>query len=289
MKKIFQIFILTLISYTAQAQLQYGFKTGLNFNQIQSDDLRAGEELDSNTGFHIGAIFGYGFTDLMGVRGELLYSIKGGRVRYDGEGVFPVQADNGQNFIIVGNRRSTQRITNSYIEIPVTFYAKPLEWLEVSLGAQAGFLVTSTSAGQLIINGETTVNGQTFNVDEFDFDLTNDYRKDNFDDVLNPGQVVEIAGEEASLPSTVGAYYEYPEDLGNLYNPLDLSLVAGASFFINKGLFISSRLNYGLSDITNNEADLVNGLNEADNTIVPEIRSDEDNNFAVQISVGFIF
>ncbi len=291
MKQLFTLVTLLFLSFSMQAQgFGYGFKTGLNFNSIKSDSVRVGEELAQNTGFHIGAVFAYKFTELMGVRGELLYSIRGGRNRYDGDGVFALVSDTGQLFRIDGNRNSSIRVTNSYIDIPVSFYYKPTSWLELSAGAQAGILISSTAVGQIIVNGETNLSGQVFNVNKFDFDVNYNYGRDRFDDETIPGRNLDVAGENVILPSDPGAYYEFSEDYGKLYKSFDFSLIGGVSFFLNKGLFVGGRANIGFTDITNDEADRVNVAEEGSSTgIVSEKQNHIDTNFAVQVSVGFTF
>lgn len=291
MKQLFTLITLVAFSLSMQAQgFGYGFKTGLNFNRIKSDSVRVGEELAQNTGFHIGAVFAYKFTELMGVRGELLYSIRGGRNRYDGEGVFSVATETGQRYRIEGNRTSSIRITNSYLEIPVTFYYKPTSWVELSVGAQAGIQIGSTAVGQIIINGETTTNGQVINVNKFDFDVNYNYNKDKFNDEIPAGRSIEVAGENVILPTRLGAYSEFPEDYGKLFNTFDFSLVGGLAFFLNDGLFVSGRANIGITDITNDEADRVNVAEVGSSTgIVTEKQNHIDKNFAIQVSVGFIF
>ena len=291
MKQLFTLITLVVFSVSMQAQgFGYGFKTGLNFNRIKSDSVRVGEELAQNTGFHIGAVFAYKFTELMGVRGELLYSIRGGRNRYDGDGVIGVVSETGQIYRIEGNRTSSIRVTNSYIDIPLTFYYKPTSWLELSAGAQAGILVGSTAVGQIIVNGETTINEQTFNVNKFDFNVNYNYNRDSFDDTNVANNSIEIAGETVTLPTQLNAYSEFTEDYGKLYNRVDFSLIAGASLFLNKGLFVSGRANIGLTDITNDEADRVNVAETGTETgIVSERQNHIDTNFAIQVSVGFIF
>ncbi len=292
MKQLFTLVTLLIFSLSMQAQeFGYGFKTGLNFNRINSDSIRVGEELAQNTGFHIGAIFAYKFTDLMGVRGELLYSIRGGRIRYDGDGVFGlVSSTSGRLFRIDGSRSSSIRITNSYIDIPVSFYYKPASWVELSAGVQAGFLIGSTAVGQIIVNGETTVSGQTFDVNKFDFNVVYNYNKDKFNDTTIPASNLEVAGEDVILPGNLGAYSEFTEDYGKLYNTFDFSLIAGASFFLNKGLFVGGRANIGFVDVTNDEADRVNVAQAGTTTgIVAEKQNHIDTNFALQISVGFVF
>ncbi|MGK0363980.1 MAG: hypothetical protein ACI85O_001034 [Saprospiraceae bacterium] len=291
MKQLFTIITLLIFSLSMQAQgFGYGFKTGLNFNRIQSDSIRVGEELAQSTGFHIGAVFAYKFTDLMGVRGELLYSIRGGRLRYDGDDVFGLVSSTGRFLRVDGNRASSIRVTNSYIDIPLTFYYKPASWLELSVGAQAGFLIGSTAVGQIIIDGETTISGQNFDVDKFDFNVNYNYNKDVFDDPTLAGGSTEVAGESVILPSSLGAYSEFTEDYGKLFRSFDFALIGGASLFLNKGLFVSGRANIGFTDITNDEADRVNAAVPGTSTaIVAEKQNHIDTNFAVQVSVGFIF
>jgi hypothetical protein len=211
-------------------------------------------------------------------------------LRYDGDGVFGVISDTGQLFRIDGNRSSSIRVTNSYIDIPITFYYKPTSWVELSVGAQAGILIGSTAVGQIIVNGETSLSGQTFNVNKFDFNVNYNYNRDNFDDAIAPGNTLNVAGENVILPSSLGAYSEFTEDFGKLYNTFDFSLIGGASFFLNKGLFVGGRANIGFTDITNDEADRVNVAEEGSNTgIVSEKQNHIDTNFAIQVSVGFTF
>lgn len=291
MKQLFTLIALLFLSFSMQAQgFGYGFKTGLNFNRINSDSVRVGEELARTTGFHIGAVFAYKFTDLMGVRGELLYSIRGGRIRYDGDSVFRLTSEAGQTFRIDGNRISSIRITNSYVDIPVSFYYKPVSWLELSVGAQAGILTASTAVGEIIINGETSLSGQTFNVDKFDFNVSYNYGKDRFDDNTLVGGTIDVAGESVPLPSNLGAYSEFTEDFGKLYHTFDFSLFGGASFYLNKGLFVGVRANVGLTDVTNDEADRVNVAEAGTTTGITAERQDHfDTNFSALVSVGFIF
>ncbi len=290
MKKILTLFTLLMFCAAgAQAQFGYGFKTGINFNSFSSDDIREGEEFVNTTGFHIGAAFNYKFTELMGARAELLYSIRGGRIRYDGEGVFPLERENNTTVVLSGTRRSTLRVNNNYLEVPVTFYYRPLPWLEISAGAQAGILIGSTAIGQQGILGTANIDDQLFNVNELRFTLDYNYGKDSFDDEARLTNSVEIAGEFVPYPNTIGAYYEFTEDYGKPYEFFDFSAVGGISFFLNQGLYVGIRANIGLRDITRNEADRVSVLAEDGVSLTTVQRDDVDTNTALQVSVGFIF
>lgn len=290
MKKnlILLIFVLASLGIQAQENFGYGFKTGVNMSSFKTDELRAGEEYDNVSGFHIGALLGYKFTDLMGMRMELLYSIKGGRVRYNGDSVYELTSESGTVFKATGTRNATTKIVNSYFDVPLTFYYKPISWLELSGGAQAGILLASAGAGQVKFKGMTTANGQDFDINEFLVLSDFNYLKDKYDAATLAGEVIEVAGENVTIPQNAGAYYEMNEDYGTLFNRLDFSLVAGASFYLNKGLFAGVRLNYGLSDITNDEADRVLDLN-ADGNIEAFKQEHVDTNYAIQASVGFVF
>ena len=296
MKKILTLLILMLGISGVQAQnLGYGFKAGLNFNRFNTDNIRPGEEFVGVTGFHIGAVFGYKFTDLTGMRAELLYSVRGGRIRYDNTNnfenrdAFLLTAESGQEFIITGLRQSTLRINNSYIEIPLTFYYKPAKWLEFSVGAQAGVRVASTGLGQMIVNGRTELDGQEFDVQQLNFNLEYDFGKDSFEDEVIGAGFIDLAGERVLVPGTLNAYSEFDEDYGELYETLDYQLIGGMSLFLNQGLFLGGRVNVGLKDVTRNEADRINLITEDGTGIESRVQNDIDKNFAVQVSIGFIF
>ena len=59
-----------------------GFKAGLNFSTFDGDaevDESGNilETFNNTTGFHVAATFAYAFTDLFGVKADLMYSQKG--------------------------------------------------------------------------------------------------------------------------------------------------------------------------------------------------------------------
>ncbi|MEM9820283.1 MAG: PorT family protein, partial [Bacteroidota bacterium] len=88
------------------------------------------------------------------------------------------------------------------------------------------------------------------------------------------------------IPNEIGAYFDYDTVDGNFYNPIDVGLHAGISFFLSPGLFVNFTGQYGLLDITNNNYDFSQqDLNE--NTPAP--RSDVDRNVSLQGSIGFSF
>ncbi len=104
--------------------------------------------------------------------------------------------------------------------------------------------------------------------------------------VGNPPQTISFKGQNVPVPQTAGAYFEFTEDRGNLYNIIDAGLVGGLSVFFNKGLYVTGRVNYGLTDVTKSKADV--SLRQLDNGEFIT-RDDDDRNFTIQASIGFSF
>lgn len=287
---LFSLFLLSLTANLTAQELKYGFKVGLNFNSIDGDGEMddAGtviEEYTGNTGFHVGATLTWEATELMGVRGELLYSQKGSRRGFDGQSYYIFNTNADKKIVTSGTRDQQINVTTSYIDIPVMGYVKPVEWLEVYAGASVGVLVGASGFGGVTYSG-TAPNGSP--ISEFVHDLDANYVSDDPGEARfsDPPTTITIGNEKAILPSAGGAYFEFEEDKGNLFNVIDVGLVGGVSFYLNKGFYVSGRLNYGLTDITKSEADV--SLVKLDNGQFIS-RDDVDKNFSIQASVGFSF
>ncbi len=283
--------------FSLNAQVRYGFKTGLNFARIKgpSETNAAGKDLETFgnvTGFHIGATFAYSFTDNYGLRTEFLYSKRGTKYTFDGESYRVFRYTNGQT-LSTGSSRYLININNSYLDIPVMAVAR---WgdVELSAGGYVGFLVSSIGDGSLRFSGETVPLGNTVtNVEsgagELVFNINYNYRKDEIGEGDNAQKVIaRVDARNVELPKTLGAYFDYTEDKGNVYGALDYGLVGGLSYYISHSLYIGARLQYGLADVTNNDADLSRTeINVTDGSLI--YRKDKDKNFVIQASVGFSF
>lgn len=296
-------FLLTALVFSLHAQIRYGFKTGLNFASMKgpSETDADGKELESwenVTGFHIGATFGYNFSDNYGLRAEILYSKRGAKYTFDGESYRVFRYSGGQTYS-TGTSRYLINVNNSYIDIPLTFVGR---WgdFELTAGGYAGFLVSSVGDGSLRYAGTTVPLGNTVTnaetgTSELVFNISHNYRKDE------PGGgdateevVARVDARNVEMPNTLGAYYDYPEDRGALYNSMDYGLIGGLAYYLSNSLYIGARLQFGLSDVTNNEADLSKVEFDA---FTPNLelsqrykyRDDKDKNFIIQASVGFSF
>ncbi|HMX40734.1 MAG TPA: outer membrane beta-barrel protein, partial [Saprospiraceae bacterium] len=207
------------------AQISYGFKTGLNFSRMDGPaetgpDGAALETMKNVTGFHIGAAFGYPITDHYGVRAELLYSKKGGKYAYEGPAYRFFTPATGSPILTTGTARYLLNITQSYIDIPVFGYARFGDF-EVQAGPYVALNIQSAAEGSLRYTGaKTTVLGNA--VADSEFNLDHNYRKDDIGEGDNT-QVLKLTvdGKTIEMPKTLGAYYDFREDRGRLYNSID--------------------------------------------------------------------
>ncbi len=272
-----------------QAQLHYGFKTGLNFARMsgpsETDAAGAGlESWKSITGFHIGFSLGYRINDYLGLRGDLLYTKRGAKYTFEGDSYRIFRYDGGST-LSRGNSRYLINVNNAYLDLPVVAYGRWKDF-EISAGGYVGLMVQSVGEGSLSYTGGKTVPLQN-SIADLEFNLDHNYRKDA------PGRgesgatvIAQVDAKTLELPQTLGAYFDYPEDKGQLYNNLDYGLVAGLAYYMSRSLFIGVRLQYGLADLTNNDADLAKGATDNGALL---FRSDHDRSVVIQASVGFTF
>jgi len=282
---------LTLVlSLGASAQLDLGFKAGLSYMSIDGpSEVILDEEVEeyaASSGFQIGVIFNYRFTDLVGLRTELLYMQKGGRYKFEGPGyLFLRPAD---DIFARGDKLIELDIINSYLDIPIMAYYK-LGKFEISGGANLGLLLGSRARGFRQFEGFVSGTGAT--IDRFEQILDYNYGTDLPEGFLEGDAIRLPSGFE--VPSQPGAYFDYPP-LGQfqftqepLYRRFEIAAIAGLTFFPNPGLGISARYHHGLSDITNDEVDISQvELGESSQLIN---REDTDRNRGFQFSIMFLF
>ncbi len=269
-------------SLQGQPEFSGGFKAGLNFSNLDGpleldDD---GSELEANnltTGFHIGATFALAFTDRFGAKADLLYSQKGAEIEYDGPSFYIFYSRTGTApLTVLGNRRSSIDVTNSYIDVPVMVYGR-LGPIELEAGVSAAVLVNSVATGGATF---TTPAGTSYTI-SYDYN----FLRDEVGVAAIKEEDAASTGASFIVPTTVGAYYESLTD-ENRYSRLDFGLVGGLSVFINQGLYLGGRINYGLSDVTNREQDIaLRALSGGE----VSLRDDKDRNISLQASVGFRF
>jgi len=289
-QKILIISLLTFLNVasTLAQEFSYGFKAGLNFSRINTEDIEQLEgvdleSFDQNSGFHLGIAVNYKLSEIVGARGEFLFSQKGGRYDFQGPSYTNFSSFVGETVESqTGFRSMNINISNAYIDIPLSIYVKPLKWLELSAGANVAVLISSTAAGEMSF----TIDGQA-EEDAFR-GLSLDYRyfRDEAGESIpeNGEEIRMVNGTSFKIPKTIKAYYDYQAGAETgLFNRFDFGVHASANFYINKSLFIGARFNYGLADITDEKSD---------RSLVSEdlvLRDDKDRNLSLQASIGFSF
>ena len=268
-----------------------GFRAGLNFitidgpAEMSDDGTQTYETFNNTTGFHVGATFALAFTDLFGLKADLMYSQKGYETVFDGPGYFYLysNADDQEGNIIFGDRQSELDVVNSYVDIPLTVYYR-IGPIELEGGVSAGLLVNSRVSG-----GQTFQTG-VFGMDnDIVFNVEGNYSRD-----LSGGAGIisrstePLPGTDVFPPSVISAYYNSNSD-DNLYKRLDFGAVVGISFYLNNGLFIGGRYQHGLTDITRGENDLRTSVTDGTLEERQFNTEDEDRARSVQVSVGFRF
>ncbi|MFK7808716.1 MAG: outer membrane beta-barrel protein [Saprospiraceae bacterium] len=289
------IYIIALCAipvFSSAQGLSYGFRVGLNFanmtGDLEQDDAGQDiEEMKNNTGFHVGASVRYNFNERFGVKGDFMYSQMGVQRFYEGQGaqLYYVQGSNDQ-VGFVGIQERFVRVTNSYIEIPISVFGK-FGKFEVFGGPYIGFLITSKGVGDYKFEIPSID-------EEFDTDLNYNYLKDDVVDAagieLNSEdyETFSYFGDNLLKPKVYSAYHDYTAKTDNAFRTLDFGLNAGISYFINTGLYISVNAHYGLMDVSNESYDRSYGSLNEDRTQYAT-RDDFDRNIAIQASVGFAF
>lgn len=289
MKKIllFAAMLATAQWLIAQSNFSGGFRAGLTFATLSgpaesTDNGATLENMSLSSGFHVGATFNYKLTDIFGVRGELLYAQKGTNYDYDGESFWIFEPLIGTPVYSAGTRRVSLDVTNSYLEVPLSVYAR-LGKIEISGGINPGILIGSRGFGELTYSGRTLL-GTT--IAPFTMNLEHQYRRDEFRGTV--GTEVEnriIEGRPVQIPLSVGAYYEGADDEAKLYNTFDVGLIGGLSFYLSNSLFLGGRVHYGLTDVTNSKQDFARRSLDANRNLI--LREDNDRNLVLYLSLGF--
>ena len=278
LKKVAIISIGICLSFQLISQTNsYGFRAGMNVNTIKTSDLEQNEAYDYNTGFHIGFAFSRNFTDIWGARAEFLYIQKGAKNTFEGSS-FLVLKRGERDIAHTGMRKTALTISNSYIDFPLTGFGRITDWLELSAGIVPGILVASTARGDLDFSSDALNS-------DINMSLNYNYYQNKVGESTQDAETITVkekaTANELTIPSEVGAYY-FNDSKNRLYNAFGLDAVAGINIFVNKGLYISARAQYGLLDITNKKGDFSASENN-------QLRDDKDINLNFQASVGFNF
>lgn len=290
MSKYYAIIIFGCMSFCMNAQSEFigfGFRAGLSMSKIDgpSELGPGGEALETNKftgGFHIGAAVNFKFTDIFGLRTEFAYSQRGTNYTYDGPSYFFLGQNTLQPVTLFGNRTQTIKVSNSYLDIPITAYYK-VGYFEFFGGLNTGLLLASSAGGEILFEGTTPLN----NPINFEVGLDHNYKGDEAGSASANTKDISVDGRPIPVPQFLGAYYYDTAKDKNFYKTIDFGVVAGVAYFLNDGLYLSLRYIHGLNDVDENAYDY--SLQQLNTNGTRIARADENKSRSWQISVGFSF
>ena len=266
-----------------------GIRAGLNYSRIDgpSEVDAKGNDLEKNTlssGFHIGGMITRKLNSAVGLRAEILYSQRGTDYQYQGDSYFRFFTESGAAANSKGTRYTTLRVTNTYLDLPLSAYLR-LGRIELSAGGYGSFMLTSRGVGELNYSGKSIV-GQT--IEPILIPLKYDYFKDQFQQTgVSNAKFLTVDNKRVVVPSTLGAYYDARDTGVPLFSRIDAGLQAGLGIFMSQGLYLGARIQKGFLDLTRAEQELSLLNLDTAGKVIP--RNDKDQNLSMQLSIGFSF
>jgi len=302
------LFLCCGLCEVAQAQsIGSAFRVGLNFPQFLGDSEKGAngedlEEFSTFTGFHVAGGVVFKLLDHYGFKAEIMFTQKGSRYRYNGPSTYIFTTTTGSSYATaIGTRVISNRITNSYISLPVTGYMKYGKF-ELNAGASISFLVSSTGVGDFEFSGISALDNGDVLIQSL---IDHNYRKDNLESTPellsfqeNFVKTITVDGQDFLLLNDETAYAQFTDIDGGVYGKLenrltekyyrslDVALHAGVSYYISPGLYFGFTAEYGLRDVSNPYFE----YSYSESTELERVeRSDTDRNFLLMFSVGFSF
>ncbi len=295
---LFILIFFIALKVEAQIDFKFGFRAGATISQMfgpseKNTDGNNLESYKSTARICVGGTFSMPLTDRIGLGAEVLFSQKGALHRFEAENSFlrldGTVSDMSSSQIFTGHKKIRSiNITNGYVEIPVTFYAFAIkDRLMFDFGPSISFLVSSRSLGIMKYGVIDDINP-----DPADFlEIELDYRGLSDDAGALADGALDKTGKldqtTISYPSRIGAYYNFDEKKGTIFNTIDYGLNFGASLFFTQGLRVGTRIYYGLADVTNNNYDIQ--LSNLDTNREFILRKDRDRNFGIQLFIALQF
>lgn len=288
------IIAIVCVSMSLSAQdFNIGVRAGLNFNTWNGPvETNIQEDYGYSGGFHFGINYQQNFTDLFGLRLEVLYVQKGAKQTIGNNddlssgpsSFYVIPVTNGKVYEEGEMLQYNLNISNAYVSFPVTAHLQLTDKWEILGGAYASMLVGPTATGLMRFRSKD-------NPDQILLEQAMDYRYNS--DELGEGSfigtspVIIVDGVQVRLPRFAGAYFQHESKNGNAINFWDFGLVAGVNYNINRGFYLGLRADFGLADVTNNKMDFSRERFSSSNTLI--YRDDRDTNFGIEASFGFKF
>ena len=295
MKKGYLIFLfLFFLSFISAQDYSIGIRAGLNYAKfLGPEETGVHESYSLSGGFHFGVNFQWNFNSYFGLRSEVLYTQVGSKYDFEGESFFVFNLVTFDRFVVRDVSDIELDISNAYVSFPITAHITVSEKFEIFGGGYINLMVSPTASGNWIF-GEPGINAPDY---AFDQTLIYDYNSDIAGNAsglvfnsFNPaGRFIGIIvnDQNVDLRSVVGAYYLYETLEAKKFRSTDYGLIGGFAYYLNRGLYLSGRLEYGMTDITNAAGDISYKTVNDDGSLI--FNDDYDRNMNFSVSFGFKF
>ncbi|MBL0190647.1 MAG: PorT family protein [Saprospiraceae bacterium] len=290
MKKIVLFFCcFSMFHISMSGQIKFGLRAGMNMSKllIPIEKSSTGDKLNSNEfvtgGVHVGILFKYELMENLSVNSELLYTQKGTRRTFEGDGFYIVNPKIANPLIIKGDKKSFVTISNSYLEVPLTINYK-LGPVELGAGFYSGILLSSKGSGEINIIGKNPVSDRLLVL------LNHNYLRDKTVGASEYSNIkknkVNVAGSIIDYPYEQSAYHDFDQKDGNWYSALDFGFVGSLYYYFNKNFFAGARMNYGLKSIAKDQYLLSDAYLDGTK---PQKLDGGVKNYNYQFTIGFTF
>lgn len=277
--------------------LKIGVRTGLSFYKL-SGPLETNEAQNFASGFVFAITGQYNLSESFGFRTELSYIQKSSEQVYTERFLTIIKPDlgsGGVRSVLFGGDSYTLEKRFNIFSLPLHAVYRPSRKLEIFGGIDLDFIAGVVGEGNMSFRNNDFENEITYR-QAFNYNYSNDLRNEFFAPAANFNLIIDFdldqdgEAEKVNVPKTIPAYYyfDFVEDESyKTFKSFDVALAAGASYYINSGLYIRAKVNYGLRDSTFEAFDY--SLQEANDDATFIFRDDYDRKIGGQISLGFQF
>ncbi len=270
-------------SLHAQRPFQFGFRSGIGYANIDPKDaVFEGETYGNTFGFHVGMLFQYMVVKEFGVRAEFSYVQRGLDYTFEGEGYDIIRSQFANDLVVTGDKFLRIAHNNDYLDFPISLVFKPSKSLEINGGMYFSTLLSAKAAGRKTMTPTNPL------ANAYSQELTYNYNRDKFRQARGEGtQTILVNNNFYSIPTELGAYYDFDPGKEKMFRNFDYGWQVGASFYLNKSLFFGVKYLRGLTDAVNDNLDF-SPVSVID-AETPNTRSRMNFNNLWQISIGFAF
>ena len=274
--------------------MNIGIRAGLGQNKFRGP-VEEGEDFGFAGGFHFGINFQWNFNDFIGIRSEVVYNQTGSSYTLDtdeGFYLFEPLGENDGNILIRDESLIMLDHSNAYIQFPQTFHVSIIpDKFEVFAGGYVGFLVSPVATGNILFGGESAEQEHSFrqglNFNYFSDDADSRFATFNGPNPLNDIEIRAL-GQDVDLREFENSFDLFRFNIEeSRFLSIDYGLIFGGSYYLNRGLYLMGRVEYGLRDITRNTVDY--SFAQVNDNQTPVFKEDSDTNLGIYLSIGFRF